>query len=333
MASCLASARDSAAPVRQSPHELIPRRNTGRRYGKYFGDLEPRIDRYCKWLSPGASLVFFYLNYDNPVSADEYKYALVGWARLRSLDLTGHFRFDKKELDWIRGGDGMKNFPTLNWAIRVTHEGGDSAIKLPYQQYLAHIEQHPEDRRKLREMRVLIDEPALVTDFKYVSEQIDDDHCLALLYKLKRAFSVAEEHGIATPETPWPCWTNTSRKSGGIADCIPVLALCSASGPIWLRENHRRRATAAKNSSLRQQIGEGEDLLATAFALLESKTAPTGEMLKHKNTLRDARAGFRDHRALGAILKKLNCFLSHHGRSRASFSLRWTGCMLLAERP
>src|SRR5262245_52160140 len=85
---------------------------SAKRHGKYFGDLDARIDRYCKSLSPGGSLIFFYLNYDNPISADEYKYALVGCARLESLELTGHFPFDKKELDGIRAGDGMKNFPT-----------------------------------------------------------------------------------------------------------------------------------------------------------------------------------------------------------------------------
>ena len=31
------------------------------------------------------ALVFFYLNYDNPVSADDYKYALVGCARLADV--------------------------------------------------------------------------------------------------------------------------------------------------------------------------------------------------------------------------------------------------------
>jgi exodeoxyribonuclease V alpha subunit len=75
---------------------------TIKRQGRYFGDLEPRLDRYCKRLSPAASLVFFYLNYDNPVSADEYKYTLVGCARLKSLDLTGHFLFEKKDLDRFR---------------------------------------------------------------------------------------------------------------------------------------------------------------------------------------------------------------------------------------
>ena len=59
--------------------------------GRYFPYLEPRLERYCERLSPGSSFVFFYLNYDNPVSAHEYKYALVGCARLSSLGLTGHF--------------------------------------------------------------------------------------------------------------------------------------------------------------------------------------------------------------------------------------------------
>ena len=31
---------------------------TIKRQGRYFGDLEPRLDRYCKRLSPAASLVF-----------------------------------------------------------------------------------------------------------------------------------------------------------------------------------------------------------------------------------------------------------------------------------
>jgi exodeoxyribonuclease V alpha subunit len=94
------------------------------------------------------------------------------FARLESLGLTGHFPFDQKELYGIRAGDGMNNFPTLNWALRLTHQGKESAVRLPYQQYISHIAQHPEYERKLEEMRVLIDEPALVADFKYVSEQL-----------------------------------------------------------------------------------------------------------------------------------------------------------------
>ena len=52
------------------------------------------MDRYsgAEWpshlqvrISGGKSIVFFYLNYDNPFSADEYHYDLVGCARLKEI--------------------------------------------------------------------------------------------------------------------------------------------------------------------------------------------------------------------------------------------------------
>ena len=177
------------------PFRLSITHNSHNRHGKYFPDLQRRIDGYCDRLTKERSLIFLYLNYDNPVSADEYKYALVGCVRLSDLELTGYFPFEDTELRPIREGEGMKNFPTLNWAIQLTHQGGESAVRLPYQEYLAHIANRPEDEPKLDEIRVLIEEPAILPGFKYVSEQINDDHALALLYKLKRAFAAVQEHG------------------------------------------------------------------------------------------------------------------------------------------
>lgn len=49
-----------------------------KKHGRYFPDLEGRVKRFRESLVPDESLIFFYLNYDNPVSADEYRYALVG---------------------------------------------------------------------------------------------------------------------------------------------------------------------------------------------------------------------------------------------------------------
>lgn len=175
------------------PFRLSITHNAFKRHGQYFPDLEQRIDRYCERLVKGKSLIFFYLNYDNPVSADDYKYALVGCARLsRDPELSGHFPFDKTELQEIRTGDGMKNFPTLNWAIQLTHQGAGTFVRLPYQEYLDYIADHPEAEAQLEEIRVLIEEPALLPGFKYVSEQVNDDHALALLYKLKGCRRCAE---------------------------------------------------------------------------------------------------------------------------------------------
>lgn len=65
-------------------------------------------------LRKNRSLVFFYLNYDNPISAEDYKYALVGCARLTDVALSSDFPFDEDELAGIRGSKKMKNFPTMN---------------------------------------------------------------------------------------------------------------------------------------------------------------------------------------------------------------------------
>ena len=45
-----------------------------------------------------------------------------------------------------------------------------------------------------------MDDPALISSFKYVSEQVHDDHALALLYKVKRALSRAQTHGLVDVE-------------------------------------------------------------------------------------------------------------------------------------
>ena len=65
------------------------------------------------------SLVFFYLNYDNPVSAEEYRYAVVGCARLSDIQRTGSFKFSRKEMEDVCNGKGMQNFGAAQWALEV----------------------------------------------------------------------------------------------------------------------------------------------------------------------------------------------------------------------
>src|SRR5690606_1230919 len=56
------------------------------------------------------------------------------------------------------------------------------------------------DEGKLEEIKVLIDEPALVPGFKYVSEQIHNDQALYLMYKMRRSLEAAASHGIVDVE-------------------------------------------------------------------------------------------------------------------------------------
>jgi hypothetical protein len=201
------------------------------RHGQYFPDLEQRIATLSERLRKNRSLVFFYLNYDNPISAEDYKYALVGCARLTDVALSSDFPFDEDELAGIRGSKKMKNFPTMNWALRLSHGGPQAGVRLPYHAYLKHVEDHPEDETKLEEIRVLIDEPALTPNFKYVAEQLHDDHALALLYKIKRALSRAQAHGIVDVDADLTliddyiedCWTRRGLYPG-LGSVVNVLA-------------------------------------------------------------------------------------------------------------
>lgn len=49
-----------------------------KKHGSYPPDLDQRIGTFIRSFTPRQSILFFYANYDNPVSADEMKYLLVG---------------------------------------------------------------------------------------------------------------------------------------------------------------------------------------------------------------------------------------------------------------
>lgn len=292
------------------PFRLSMTHNSHKKHGQYFPDLEERIDRYRGRLIKGKSLVFFYLNYDNPVSADEYRYALVGCARLSGIDLAGSFSFTQSEWKQITKGEGMQNFPKLNWAMQLTHEGPGHFVRLPYPEYVQRIAEHPEDEPKLNEIRVLIEEPALLPGFKYVSEQVNDDHALALLYKLKRAFAKVAEHGLVDGDNELKLLDEFIEETWsarglypGLGSVISVLA--------DLAEGEPQKASQAGQQlvdAIRGQLKAEDDLLKYTFSLLGDNGAPPKELSKYKSTIRDARAGLRDNNGLLQTLQKLSLF-------------------------
>jgi exodeoxyribonuclease V alpha subunit len=131
-----------------------------KKHGNYPPDLDTRIDNFIKSFNPKQSIIFLYANYDNPVSADDMKYLLIGCSLLERLPKPMHFPFSKKELgEWrgkgkrVNGGAlTMENFPSMNWALQFTH-APKSAVLLPYKQYIEYAEQHAEDEEKLQDMK------------------------------------------------------------------------------------------------------------------------------------------------------------------------------------
>ncbi|WP_256003492.1 ATP-dependent DNA helicase [Pedobacter deserti] len=177
-------------------------------HGNYWPDLDRRIEHYIAKFKPKSSIIFFYANYDNPVSGDEMKYLVLGCSPIKNVPTPLHFPLSSDELEKWRApkrrkigdqwviDDRMKNFPTMNWMLQFSHDP-ESAILLPYHDYLSYIEQHPNASRLLEDIKVTVDEESLVKGFKYVSMDIDDDKSLYLLYKIRKAILKVQEHGQA----------------------------------------------------------------------------------------------------------------------------------------
>lgn len=175
---------------------FVHKEENKKKYGDYPPDLEKRVDDFINKFTENQSIVFFYANYDNPVSADEMKYLLLGCSVISEKPKKTYFPFSNEELDKWRSSKKMKYFPSLNWALQFTHDFEQYGVLLPYREYLDYVEKNPEDEEKLHEMKVVIDESSLVNSFKYVAMDIDDDKCLYLLYKLRKSLLKIEEHGF-----------------------------------------------------------------------------------------------------------------------------------------
>lgn len=180
-----------------------------KKFGNYPPDLNQRVDNYINKFKPGESIIFFYANYDNPVSADDMKYLLLGCSVISELPKTEHFKFDKAVLESVREPKKKKkkigkewkeytdltmtNFPTINWMLQFSHNP-DTAILLPYRDYIKYTEANPDTEELMQDVKVIIEEESLVRGFKYVSMDIDDDKCLYLLYKLRKSIKKIQEH-------------------------------------------------------------------------------------------------------------------------------------------
>lgn len=282
---------------------------TKKKHGQYFGDLDQRIDRYVARLTPDQSLVFFYLNYDNPVSADDYKYALVGCSLLSDIQWQGEFQFTQKELDTQRANEDAQNFPTKNWALQVTHGFKDHGVMLPYHEYLAHIEQHPGDEDKLNDIRVLIDEPSLITGFKYVSEQMPDDQALLVLYKMRDAFKKVEEHGIVDPGDALDRIEALIQRTWQHRGLYPGLDAVAA----FLENIAKGKPGTPTDTSnvlvtaLKEECADPQLLWESFVGLINTK--PISDTYKvHAKTIRYLRSALQDHGDLLESLKLLARF-------------------------
>ena len=124
---------------------------------EFFSDLES---------GGAASLVFYYCNYDNPVSGDNKKYVVTGISRV------------KKILPFISWDDipkeQAKKYGNYVWSRMITNDDGQF-IRLPYQEYI----NMGKDTNKI----AVFPEGDLTRAFKYGAHHVTDDEAIIIIDK------------------------------------------------------------------------------------------------------------------------------------------------------
>jgi len=156
------------------PYDMVYEPRAGRREAKL---AEKLVDEYFKQFETDPkrrrSLLFLYLNYDNPLNTEEKKYILVGISRLKNI---------REQLKWEKMSKLKRDrYGDLVWSRVITHEYPDEGVRIPYQEYL---------NRGLPYDHILFEiEEDLARRFKYVSRALTDDDATILV---KRMIDIVE---------------------------------------------------------------------------------------------------------------------------------------------
>lgn len=113
-----------------------------------------------------AGLIFYYCNYDNPVSGDDKKYLLAGIARTKKVHPFTMWDDIPKEQKDMYGG--------YIWSRQVENDP-EQRMRLPYQEYL----RMGKDVRSI----AVFAEGDLSRSFKYVAHHVSDDDAISLIDK------------------------------------------------------------------------------------------------------------------------------------------------------
>lgn len=289
--------------------------------GDYPPDLESRINRFRSKFVGGSSFVFFYLNYDNPISADDETaqgyYVLVGCAVIEEVGEAKNFTLDKDWDEYIkkRNYPRYKNFPRMNWAFPVTYDFENTGIRLPYKEYLERIKTNPEEQPKLERMRVLIEEDALQPYFKYVANEMSDDTCIYLLYKIRKAAKIVQEDGIAGDYTAEvkrvedlieKAWENRTQYPS-LAKILDVIYDPEASN---FSDSDSKKIVGEVSGHL----NDDEDLVERVFEIIQSSDSLPSYLKPYESWIAAFKRTLQDYTDEIGLLKKLSLFSLKHNQ-------------------
>ncbi|OLC61603.1 hypothetical protein AUH73_06950 [archaeon 13_1_40CM_4_53_4] len=145
-----------------------------------FEDREANIKEFFDSFEPGKSLVFLYLNFDNPLNSENKKYVLVGIARLVKLGPYNEFE-GLNEWQTERYGNRI-------WSRYVVHDYPREGVRIPYQEYVRL-------GRPVEPILVEV-EGELDRRFKYVARQLADDDACELIERTIASIDRVDKDGF-----------------------------------------------------------------------------------------------------------------------------------------
>jgi ATP-dependent exoDNAse (exonuclease V) alpha subunit len=173
--------------------------------GAYPKNLEEvRIPRFNGKIHKKQSVGFIYTKFSNPLTEEEQQYLVVGCGLVS--DKGDYHYFGPADIieEKKQSKPKLKNFPSMNWALRYSFEDETMLVRLPYHEYIDYVNQPGIDedtkQRYLDKIKVAITEPELEHCFKYVAMDIDDDEAIFILSKIRQKLLDCENDGIVPLE-------------------------------------------------------------------------------------------------------------------------------------
>jgi hypothetical protein len=131
---------------------------------------ETKVIETFEQLDKNQSLIFFYLNYSNPISPEENKYVLAGVSRY--LDKGELMRWSGMPLD------RQEKYGDLVWSRKIRHSYPEECFIIPYQAYI-------QKGKDLSNITLTI-EGEMARRFKYVSRPLTDGDAAELVSEMLR---------------------------------------------------------------------------------------------------------------------------------------------------
>jgi len=172
-----------------SPQRYVPDDELKRRTGEYLDAIEK-----------GKSIAFFYANYSNPLTGDDYEYLLLGAGLVKDVKEPEEYDIPDELVEFMRSKPRMQNFPKLAWQFQIMLEP-KTVFVLPYHEYLNELDKEDETEsmaiwEKLDDVVVRIEDETILPHFKYVSKHLPHDKSIYLLYLLRESVRKMKEHKL-----------------------------------------------------------------------------------------------------------------------------------------